>query len=462
MIHRFGAHSTLIGLTITVFIGVFTYGCGVQAKSFYVMFIGRILLGLGAESLAVVQSSFITKYFASNELSFALALSLSVGRLTSVMNYNINPGIAGEKGVAFASWVPSVVSSMSVICSFIAVLLDNQLRNMQVVESVALDEPDKEPAVVLDVTRKKAPLAARRSRPASNSSRDNLAEPIELKQESVLQTRHNFARKYLGIFASVLPRDFFDLPYSFWMLTIVLIFFTTSTINFLPIAPLFLKAKYFPNDQSSDTATSLVSVPDSFSVLIMPFIGYFSDKLADYFSLKSVGITSPLVRSIGIQIQKAKQCFWSGMALFIAHSLFAFSSIHPLYPLLCLGVGYAGFGSILYSLMADLVRPLSKAREDNETDLEEVEEDKKQEDESEGIVASAYGTSGCLTNLSFTIAPIIVASILSSSEGASVNAYFHMELFFVANTLIGVLGALELQRHLTAKKKELEIALSGE
>jgi MFS family permease len=48
---------------------------GVSLKSFGVMLIGRVLFGIGGESISVVQSSITTGWFKNKELAFALGLS---------------------------------------------------------------------------------------------------------------------------------------------------------------------------------------------------------------------------------------------------------------------------------------------------------------------------------------------------------------------------------------------------
>ncbi|KAI3655931.1 hypothetical protein MP638_002636 [Amoeboaphelidium occidentale] len=502
LIHRFGFHSTLVALTSVVFCGVFVYGIGVQARDGFTLVLGRFLLGVGAESLTVLQASLITKYFAVSDLSFALAVSLSFGRMFSVFNYNTYPSMAKEKGVEFASWIPSLVSSISVGSSIIAVLLDRTLLGVAN-DEVQLEQPKTgksqteddgiHPAISPTTPELVEVRGNLRSRPTSrlmngsddddvlfvneNSESDSLVIDTHLKEGSSKEKKTttifgillDFVKRY------ILPADFYKLPYTFWMLTIVLIFYMTATINFLPLAPMFLKTKYFPVDPS-DQSTSLVSLPDTFSVIAMPIIGLFSDRLAMFLSGKESD--NPVIRQISMQIQKTRQCMFSGFALLVSHFLFAFTDLHPTIPLLFLGFGYAAYGSILYSLMADLVKfvekkdlPPSRASSTEELESPSFTKQsatlKSKSDEDEGMVACAYGTSGCLTNISFTIVPLIVASILStgnasgSSSEPTVSAYFYMELFFMFITLMGLLGSFELERTLQKMKSNIEASATA-
>lgn len=56
------------------------YGAGF---GFYLAILGRMLFGVGNESLCIVQNVFANRWFRGKELAFAMAISMSVGRLGS-------------------------------------------------------------------------------------------------------------------------------------------------------------------------------------------------------------------------------------------------------------------------------------------------------------------------------------------------------------------------------------------
>lgn len=64
---------------------------GGYADSFDQMLAGRVVFGMGGESMQVAQSSIISLWFKGKELAFALGLNLSIGRLGSVINGIIVP-----------------------------------------------------------------------------------------------------------------------------------------------------------------------------------------------------------------------------------------------------------------------------------------------------------------------------------------------------------------------------------
>lgn len=57
------------------------------------MLAGRVVFGMGGESMQVAQSSIISLWFKGKELAFALGLNLSIARLGSVINGFIVPSI---------------------------------------------------------------------------------------------------------------------------------------------------------------------------------------------------------------------------------------------------------------------------------------------------------------------------------------------------------------------------------
>ena len=55
------------------------------------MLAGRVLFGLGGESMSVAQSAIVSQWFKGKELAMALGLNLSISRLGSVINGIVIP-----------------------------------------------------------------------------------------------------------------------------------------------------------------------------------------------------------------------------------------------------------------------------------------------------------------------------------------------------------------------------------
>ena len=93
-----GIFLDMIGLRlgIMIFTTILTLGQGIfmiggYKKSFGIMLAGRVVFGLGGESMSVAQSAIVSKWFKGKELAMALGLNISISRLGSVVNGIVIP-----------------------------------------------------------------------------------------------------------------------------------------------------------------------------------------------------------------------------------------------------------------------------------------------------------------------------------------------------------------------------------
>jgi MFS family permease len=86
---RFGL--VLFCAILTLGQAVFMIG-GYQAN-FDTMIAGRVIFGIGGESMQVAQSALVSAWFKGKELAFAMGLNLSVARLGSVINAAVIPTV---------------------------------------------------------------------------------------------------------------------------------------------------------------------------------------------------------------------------------------------------------------------------------------------------------------------------------------------------------------------------------
>lgn len=76
LVDRLDVKKVLICFSAVVCLGQTLFAVGVSLKHFGTMLIGRILFGIGGESIGVVQASITTAWFKGKELAFALGLSM--------------------------------------------------------------------------------------------------------------------------------------------------------------------------------------------------------------------------------------------------------------------------------------------------------------------------------------------------------------------------------------------------
>ncbi|KAH9126828.1 hypothetical protein AeMF1_002756 [Aphanomyces euteiches] len=126
LVDKFGVRSMALVLASLLLAGqlVFAFGCSI--KNFDIMLIGRVLFGLGGETMWVAQSTFVTLWFESSELAFAFGVNTLFARMGTVVNDKLSPIIANEYSVTTALWVGAGFCVFSLGCTCILVLIDRR------------------------------------------------------------------------------------------------------------------------------------------------------------------------------------------------------------------------------------------------------------------------------------------------------------------------------------------------
>ena len=119
-------------------------GTGITAVegSFMTLAIGRMIFGIGAESLIVAVTTVLAKWFKGKELAFAFGINLTIARLGSLLADN-SPTLFGS---VFGNWRGPILVALSfAVISVIAVLIYVALeRSAEKKYSLAgAGEPDK-------------------------------------------------------------------------------------------------------------------------------------------------------------------------------------------------------------------------------------------------------------------------------------------------------------------------------
>jgi nitrate/nitrite transporter NarK len=105
-------------------IGQFFFALGAYNYSYLQMLAGRFIFGLGGDCVTVGKSTILSKWFKGKELAFAFGLTLSVGRLGSVVSGWVLPGLADSHSVAYALFIGTFVCMASFICTLTLVAID--------------------------------------------------------------------------------------------------------------------------------------------------------------------------------------------------------------------------------------------------------------------------------------------------------------------------------------------------
>ena len=118
----FGNRIMYLFFGICIMFGHFITCLGCQYRSMTMMLIGRIVFGIGGESINVCQSAMIVKWFYQSSIALPLGLGITISRLGSVLNDCISPLIAKNANAAPSFWfgfVMCVISLIAIIAIFI-------------------------------------------------------------------------------------------------------------------------------------------------------------------------------------------------------------------------------------------------------------------------------------------------------------------------------------------------------
>ena len=112
------------------------------APTFWLMLVGRVIFGIGAESLIVCQSAISAKWFKGRELAFAFGLGLTFMRLGTFFSFNTEAWIAERFGNwRVALWAAVLLCLLSMVSNLVYVFLERRaLGRVELSEAAAGDK----------------------------------------------------------------------------------------------------------------------------------------------------------------------------------------------------------------------------------------------------------------------------------------------------------------------------------
>lgn len=215
---KIGIRPGLLLFTLLVTGGQCLFMFGGYALNFPVMLIGRVVFGLGGESMTVAQSTIISLWFKGKELNFAMGLNLSIARLGSVINGLVVPPVYSSSDLGTALMVGAIICGASAVAAVFLVILDKKAED-------------------LDPNGKKA----------------------QLSDEDKFQCSDLLS---------------FKLP--FWLLVLSCLVTYMSVFPYVQIVGGLLQHKYGFDEQAS---ARLFGIPYIISACICPFLGFGIDKI---------------------------------------------------------------------------------------------------------------------------------------------------------------------------------------
>lgn len=125
-VDRCGARVLLCVLAACVVLGHILFAIGVGESSWSLMILGRIVFGIGGESIQVAQNCLLFRWFKGAEVAFALGLNLSVARAGSVLNDVLSPWAAQHGSVTSAVWLGAGLCALSCAANLACAAIDKR------------------------------------------------------------------------------------------------------------------------------------------------------------------------------------------------------------------------------------------------------------------------------------------------------------------------------------------------
>jgi MFS family permease len=115
-----------------------------SAHSKWELFAGRLIFGAGSESLIVVQSAIISRWFKGKEMALAFGIALTISRVGTLFSFNTEQLISDYFGsYRIALWAAAGFCLFSVLCNLAFIVMDRHGEKV-----LALPKPDASDKIV--------------------------------------------------------------------------------------------------------------------------------------------------------------------------------------------------------------------------------------------------------------------------------------------------------------------------
>lgn len=388
LVDRLGPTRMLMLFSVLVCFGMSLFAIGVSSHLYWMMAVGRVLFGIGGESLEVAQAIITTLWFRHKYLGLALGLNLTVARLGTALNDLISPALSNASGPVTASWFGTLTCVFSLVCGVFLVMLNRPA--IRIKHGVATRQDLREQTLnemANDETRK--PLLYNGD--YNDDSDEETFGSTNTRVASVVDeagSTNDDNEHQEGIRIS----DIKQLPATFWVLCLAIVTLYGAVNPFIHIISDMLQEKWGVDPQYAGV---LMSVPDMISAFGSPVCGYLMDHWSNKYKNTS----------------RAMFLVLSGSLLVVVHVLLGMTQLNPIYALILLGISYSCFGGSLWPMVPHLVN-------------------------NQAFLGTAYGVSTVALNLALSFVPLSVAKILS------VSSYYFVSWFFILMSLVGTLLSL--------------------
>jgi len=277
------------------------------------MLLGRIVFGIGSESLTVSQTSIVSMWFKNQELAFALSLNFSIPKLGSSLNSLLTPRLYNyHKNLTLPLLMGTVICVISWICGIFLCCMDRRnekqegkISKMSMRKKVNKMKKLKKSLINSEKATKKncnkiqmaamkmdSPLFVKDSHRAhseawiqvdqsSKESKESDLDCQSLNQSSLgginlLKTETtDFIDEKFVMPEVVSLKDIRNLKTSFWILMVICMLTEGLVVPFLDNANKFYQYRF---GYDSVTAGNILIIPYVLSAFLSPLFGLIIDK----------------------------------------------------------------------------------------------------------------------------------------------------------------------------------------
>ncbi|MFQ6082090.1 MAG: MFS transporter [Candidatus Aminicenantia bacterium] len=122
LIDRIGTRRASLLFSMLVVLGAVIVAL---ANNIYMIYIGRVIFGMGSESLIVCQSSILARWFKGKELALAFGVALTLSRLGTIFSFNVEASIASHfNSYRAALWAAVIFCVLSLFSNLVYIVMD--------------------------------------------------------------------------------------------------------------------------------------------------------------------------------------------------------------------------------------------------------------------------------------------------------------------------------------------------
>lgn len=132
LVDKMGVRLGIFIFSLLLTIGQLVILLGAVTTEFSLLLVGRILFGIGGESLNVTQTTVIAHWFSDSNISFAIGLNIAIARIGSVMNSALTPTLYSISNSYFLPlFVGLLLCVGSFLCGVALCILDKKAEKKE-------------------------------------------------------------------------------------------------------------------------------------------------------------------------------------------------------------------------------------------------------------------------------------------------------------------------------------------